>query len=506
MDYILSGKQMSRADRYTIETLGVPSLNLMERAAEGCVQVMTEKNLDLSAPCVVCGSGNNGGDGFAIARILLKQGYQPVVCMVGNKDHCSKETETQMTALTDRGVRILDGYVPGKYSIVIDAVFGVGLNREITGTYQDVIRQMNASSGLKFAVDVPSGISADSGMVLGTAFRADITVTFQKKKTGLMLSPGRSYAGSVIPWEIRISTDPVCHEGIYLMDRKDYQAMLPVRSEDSHKGTFGKLLIIAGSKGMSGAAYLNAMAAYLSGAGLVQIYTEETNREILQTLAPEAIVSTYRSYEQQKLLELLSWADAVCIGSGIGTSEVSAKILKSTLEKGKGPFVIDADGLNLLAEHPEYQEFLAGKTAILTPHMKEMSRLLGSSISELQKNRVDVLRSFTENHAVTCILKDARTLIGVPGFGLVLNTTGNAAMAKGGSGDVLAGILAGLLVQQKDSKSAACLGTYLHGRCGDLARKEKGPYSVLARDLLEHIGPAFGELIEYRSKEKEEWI
>ena len=145
MDYILSGKQMSRADRYTIETLGVPSLNLMERAAEGCVQVMTEKNLDLSAPCVVCGSGNNGGDGFAIARILLKQGYQPVVCMVGNKDHCSKETETQMTALTDRGVRILDGYVPGKYSIVIDAVFGVGLNREITGTYQDVIRQMNAS-------------------------------------------------------------------------------------------------------------------------------------------------------------------------------------------------------------------------------------------------------------------------------------------------------------------------------------------------------------------------
>ena len=159
---------------------------------------------------------------------------------------------------------------------------------------------MNASSGLKFAVDVPSGISADSGMVLGTAFRADITVTFQKKKTGLMLSPGRSYAGSVIPWEIGISTDPVCHEGIYLMDRKDYQAMLPVRSEDSHKGTFGKLLIIAGSKGMSGAAYLNAMAAYLSGAGLVQIYTEETNREILQTLAPEAIVSTYRSYEQQK--------------------------------------------------------------------------------------------------------------------------------------------------------------------------------------------------------------
>ena len=207
MQYFLTGKRMQAADRYTIETLGIPSLTLMERAAEACVNIMEAEGIDLSKPCVVCGSGNNGGDGFAIARMLSERGHTVQVCMAGNISHCTEETSCQIERLKRTGTKICDGYVPGEYSIIVDAMFGVGLNREVAGHYSQIIRQMNEADGVKFSVDIPSGISADSGMVLGTAFRADMTVTFQKKKIGLMLPEGRSYAGKLVAVDIGINTE-----------------------------------------------------------------------------------------------------------------------------------------------------------------------------------------------------------------------------------------------------------------------------------------------------------
>lgn len=498
MQYFLNGRQMQAADHYTIQELGIPSLKLMERAAASCVEVMEKEHLDLSRPCVVCGSGNNGGDGIAIARMLTERGCPVQVCLVGNAAHATEETRNQMERLRKTGARISDEYIPDEYSIIVDAVFGVGLNRMVEGRYCQVIRQMNEADAVRFAVDIPSGISADSGQILGIAFRADITVTFQRKKLGMMLSPGREYAGKVVAAEIGIDTKPAEQEldTVYTPEPEEYRRMLPERPEDSNKGTFGKLLVIAGSKGMSGAAYLNAMAAYRCGAGLVQVYTPEENRVVLQTLLPEAIIHTYESFDREEVIRLLGWADAVCIGSGIGTGERSCDILRTVLGAVKVPCLIDADGLNLLAEHPEYWEAMSGSPVVLTPHMKEMSRLLHIEVTELKARRLELLRTFTIQHPSVCILKDSRTITAAPHEQFCISLSGNSAMAKGGAGDVLAGVVAGLMVQGLSARDAAILGVYLHGRAGDLARKEKGPYSVLARDLLYHLSSVFLETKE----------
>ena len=263
--------------------------------------------------------------------------------------------------------------------------------------------------------------------------------------------------------------------------------MLPDRPEDSNKGTYGRLLVIAGSKGMSGAAFLNAMAAYRMGAGLVQIYTEESNRIILQALLPEAIITTYTEFDKEEVKRLLSHADAVCIGSGLSRSKTAKKILKTVLSNVEVACVIDADGLNLLAEHLKYTEYLTEGSFILTPHMKEMSRLTGLSVPEIRANRQQVLESLTEEWNVTCVLKDSRTLIGEAGKRTCVNTSGCQALAKGGSGDVLCGVIAGLLAQGISTFEAATLGTYIHGLSGETAARKKNSYSILARDLLESL-------------------
>ena len=338
-------------------------------------------------------------------------------------------------------------------------------------------------------MDIPSGINAGNGCVLGIAFRADYTVTFQVEKIGLIFYPGKEYAGKVTVTDIGISlrTMEKNKNIAYLPDREEYIRMLPDRPEDSNKGTYGRLLVIAGSKGMSGAAFLNAMAAYRMGAGLVQIYTEESNRIILQALLPEAIITTYTEFDKEEVKRLLSHADAVCIGSGLSRSKTAKKILKTVLSNVEVACVIDADGLNLLAEHLKYTEYLTEGSFILTPHMKEMSRLTGLSVPEIRANRQQVLESLTEEWNVTCVLKDSRTLIGEAGKRTCVNTSGCQSLAKGGSGDVLCGVIAGLLAQGISTFEAATLGTYIHGLSGETAAREKNSYSILARDLLESL-------------------
>ena len=291
MQLWVNAAQMKAADQYTIQKLGVPSLELMEHAAQACVQVLEDEKVDLSHVCVVCGSGNNGGDGFAIARILQNNRCSVETFCVENPEHYTEETQEQMHRLQECGGKITYGMPQeDSYSVVIDAVFGVGLSRKVEGRYRQVIEQMNRMRGTKFAVDIPSGLSATTGCILGCAFKADYTVTFQLKKIGLELSQGRAIAGRVIVPDIGISTDSICEdqEIVRTAGKDIYRKMLPDRPEDSNKGTYGRLLVIAGSKGMAGAAYLNAHAAYMTGAGLVRIYTFSDNREILQTLLPEA--------------------------------------------------------------------------------------------------------------------------------------------------------------------------------------------------------------------------
>lgn len=499
MQLWVNAAQMKAADQYTIQKLGVPSLELMEHAAQACVQVLEDEKVDLSHVCVVCGSGNNGGDGFAIARILQNNRYSVETFCVGNPEHYTEETQEQMHRLQECGGKITYGMPQeDSYSVVIDAVFGVGLSRKVEGRYRQVIEQMNRMRGTKFAVDIPSGLSATTGCILGCAFKADYTVTFQLKKIGLELSQGRTMAGRVIVPDIGISTDSICeNQEIVRTAGKDiYRKMLPDRPEDSNKGTYGRLLVIAGSKGMAGAAYLNAHAAYMTGAGLVRIYTSSDNREILQTLLPEAIVTTYEEYNKEELLSLLTWADSVCIGSGLGMSRLSEKILKTVIEYVKVPCLIDADGLNLLAENKNYLNQMAERRFVITPHMKEMSRLTGTPVEELKADRIQILKDFISRYRITCVLKDSRTLIASEEKGIRMNLTGNSAMAKAGSGDVLAGVISGWMVQGKEAEDAAELGTYIHGLSGDLAKFEKGVYSVMARDLIEYISKALMKLEE----------
>ncbi len=499
MQLWVNAAQMKAADQYTIQKLGVPSLELMEHAAQACVQVLEDEKVDLSHVCVVCGSGNNGGDGFAIARILQNNRYSVETFCVGNPEHYTEETQEQMHRLQECGGKITYGMPQeDSYSVVIDAVFGVGLSRKVEGRYRQVIEQMNRMRGTKFAVDIPSGLSATTGCILGCAFKADYTVTFQLKKIGLELSQGRTMAGRVIVPDIGISTDSICEdqEIVRTAGKDIYRKMLPDRPEDSNKGTYGRLLVIAGSKGMAGAAYLNAHAAYMIGAGLVRIYTSSDNREILQTLLPEAIVTTYEEYNKEELLSLLTWADSVCIGSGLGMSRLSEKILKTVIEYVKVPCLIDADGLNLLAENKNYLNQMAERRFVITPHMKEMSRLTGTPVEELKADRIQILKDFISRYRITCVLKDSRTLIASEEKGIRMNLTGNSAMAKAGSGDVLAGVISGWMVQGKEAEDAAELGTYIHGLSGDLAKFEKGVYSVMARDLIEYISKALMKLEE----------
>ncbi|MCB5502335.1 NAD(P)H-hydrate dehydratase [Dorea formicigenerans] len=499
MQLWVNAAQMKAADQYTIQKLGVPSLELMEHAAQACVQVLEDEKFDLSHVCVVCGSGNNGGDGFAIARILQNNRYSVETFCVGNPEHYTEETQEQMYRLQECGGKITYGMPQeDSYSVIIDAVFGVGLSRKVEGRYRQVIEQMNRMRGTKFAVDIPSGLSATTGYILGCAFKADYTVTFQLKKIGLELSQGRTMAGKVIVPDIGISTDSICEdqEIVRTAGKDIYRKMLPDRPEDSNKGTYGRLLVIAGSKGMAGAAYLNAHAAYMTGAGLVRIYTSSDNREILQTLLPEAIITTYEEYNKEELLSLLTWADGVCIGSGLGMSRLSEKILKTVIEYVKVPCLIDADGLNLLAENNNYLNQMAERRFVITPHMKEMSRLTGTPVEELKADRIQILKDFISRYRITCVLKDSRTLIASEEKGIRMNLTGNSAMAKAGSGDVLAGVISGWMVQGKEAEDAAELGTYIHGLSGDLAKFEKGVYSVMARDLIEYISKALMKLEE----------
>lgn len=496
MKEIVTCREMKELDRNTIETVGVPSCVLMEKAAlklaEEMERVFAETPVRQRILCV-CGSGNNGGDGIAAARILFLHGYAAEIYLAGSRDRFTEETERQFRIAEKYQVPVVNNPQWDEYTTIVDAVFGVGLTRPVEGHYAELLRRMNETQAWKVAADIPSGIDGDTGMELGTAFRADLTVTFGFCKAGLCLYPGRMLAGRTVAADIGIYRDQGSTGKCFFLEKEDLKK-LPGRLPYGNKGTFGKVLAVAGSPGMCGAAYFCGAATLAAGAGMVRIYTAEENRIPLQTMLPEAVLTCGK--EESAMEEAFDWSDVLIIGPGLGTSRESREkaewFLKKASEKGK-PVILDADGLNLLAVNPEWRSFLSG-SVIVTPHMGEMSRLTGKTVGELKKDRIGSALSYAEETGAVCVLKDACTVTAGPEGNTWVNLSGNSGMAAAGSGDVLSGVLAGILCMycsenrvEENLSLKAALGVFLHGNAGDLAAEKKGVYGMKAGDMIPEI-------------------
>lgn len=498
MKYLVTAQEMRQYDKNTIEYLGIPGPVLMERAALAAENFLKERFDAVKGRTKVlifAGMGNNGGDGLALARLLAADGYTVAVRCVGNPEKATEQWKSQWQTLQHFPVKTDSIMQTDEYNVIVDALFGVGLSRPVEGLYAEAVRDMNAASGFKLALDVPSGICSDTGRVLGSAFLADATITFGFCKRGLVMYPGADYAGQVRIANVGIGPESFLGQIPEMYTLKKGENCLPDRTSSGNKGTFGKALLVAGSNGMAGAAILAARAAYRTGAGMVKVITAEENRQILQQGIPEALYGSCR-----QLTESLEWADVIAIGPGIGREEQALQCLKTVVEKSRKPLVLDADALNLLAE--ESGTVLAeelrnqgaeGRTILLTPHVGELSRLLKRTISECKQDLPGCARALAELFHGVAVAKDARTVVCKEQGTYYLNTTGNSGMATAGSGDVLTGVITGLLAQGMDDSGAAVNGVYLHGLAGELAAELHTEYGVMAGDIADCLMKAYNE-------------
>lgn len=489
MKTLLTAKQMANADKFTIQKRLVPSMVLMERAAISvCEEV--KKMEGIVHVGVLCGVGNNGGDGLAIVRLLSESGYKVSYFVLGEEADASDNCKAQMAILKAYGYTSVKKYRDlSKCDLLIDAVLGTGLNREVDEVLNKVFSVINGFTMKKIAVDIPSGINATSGEIMGNAIRCDMTVTFAYALLGHFLYPGRQYCGEVLVKDIGITDEalPDYKETVSAYEASDLSRLLPKRLSDSHKGTYGKVLVIAGSKNMAGAAYLAAKACYLTGAGLVRILTEEDNRVILQQLLPEATLQTYENeINPDMLTKEIAWAQTIVIGPGLGNGPDKEALLKAVFEQAKCPICCDADGLNILAKNMSILKKKHPPT-IITPHLGEMNRLCNEQIFDIMHNMIRIADNFSDRYNVVTILKSASTVVSVPKGRNYLNLYGNNGMSTGGSGDILAGILGGLLAQKMTPEQAAVLGVAIHSLAGDEAKKYVGAYAMKAEDILEGL-------------------
>ncbi|MEE1243599.1 NAD(P)H-hydrate dehydratase [Frisingicoccus sp.] len=491
MKAVVTGSEMKTIDTYTIQEIGIPSLVLMERAALSMAEHMKAVIGKEDPVLCVCGAGNNGGDGVAVARILFSQGYKTAIYMAGPPEKWTEETKKQIQIARNTGVPEYNELDLKHIRIVVDGLFGIGLSKNVRPPYDRMIDKINVwkknhEQRKIWSVDIPSGLSSDTGQVLGCAVKADYTVTFGYMKCGMILYPGRELAGTCFVKDIGFSSAALEKnrpEG-FLCNLQDLND-LPERRSDSNKGDYGKILVVAGSKNMSGAAYFSGYAAYAAGAGLVRILTPEANRIILQTQLPQAMISVWEEMTDEQLKSIILWADAVVIGPGIGTAEVTAERIRKILPLVKCPMVIDADGLNLLAKHREWYDFL-GKDVIVTPHMGEMSRLTGKGIDELKADRARAAKAYAKEHGIVCVLKDSSTVVS-DGTSVFYNQTGNHGMATGGSGDVLSGIIGAYTGSGVDSFRSAYMSAFLHGCAGDEAAKGFSARGMTSVEIIEGL-------------------
>ena len=533
MRYVLDAASMKNVDSYSINTLGIPSVVLMERAALSVTEAIESKvkgNIHTDIICV-CGRGNNGADGLAVARQLYLKGYNVDVYII-NSHASTKEFDIQLNIIKNLGIECINSPDFSKYGVIVDALFGNGLSRELAGEARIVVDTINKCSTsvrsqytqnsdnngnrLVVAVDIPSGISASTGVVMGSAVNADITVTFGFEKIGHILYPAASYFGKIIRKDIGFAQYPDMTRDIFTYDYSDISDMLPLRKPDGNKGTFGKALVIAGSRLYGGAAVLSSRAAARIGAGLVRTLTHISNRTAVITGNMECIVDTYDTDEEcgdfvkntETLVDkCICWADVVCIGPGLSMEESAVKLVRSVSAKKNIKKLYDADALNIIAQYKieldgsnddvdyeaggnsgnaSYKDDMSDKNVVVTPHIGEMSRLTGLDIAVIKNNPIDTARTYSREHNCVCVLKDARTIVS-DGERVYINMSGNDGMATGGSGDVLSGIITGLMAQGLTTFEASALGVYIHGCAGDEAALSNGKYSMVAGDIIDNI-------------------
>ncbi len=495
---IFSTNQIRKADAFTIENEPVSSVNLMERAASACVIHLKKNSKQNQTFAVFCGPGNNGGDGFAIARLLYLDGFDVTVFTdLKNTDHMSHDAKVNFERLKPvSGIDLLDFEDAKQFDfskvVIIDALFGTGLSRNLEGKYESIVKILNGISAWKVAVDIPSGLSADHKLdENSTIFSADETLSFQFWKKSFLHPETGKFCGKVHILDIDLSSTYIneTQTGQLIVCDNIIKNIYKPRPDFSHKGNFGKTCIIAGSFGKMGAAVLATRAALRSGSGLTYALAPKCGYEIMQTACPEAMY-LYGGEDFVSVFEVEK--DFVCgIGPGLGTDPETEENFLSFIKNHDQPVVLDADALNLIAKNPEFLTFIP-LNSIITPHPKEFERLFGSSADSFE--RLARAKQISERHQIYIVLKDHHTQIITPEGKVYYNITGNSGMAKGGSGDVLTGIITSLLAQHYTAEEAAVFGVWLHGKAGDFALEKFSRESLLATDLIEHIPEVFRSL------------
>ncbi len=496
---LFTSEQIRNIDRYTIENEPIVSIDLMERAAGRIAEWLTT-NYDRSRSFTIfAGPGNNGGDGLAVARMLLQKHYRVRTCVVRISDKISADAQGNYDRLKSTGsgeIQDIHENDPmpsvAKDAIIIDAIFGSGLNRPVDGFAASVIRFLNSLPNMRISIDVPSGLFGENNLdnLPENIIKADLTLTLQFPPISFFFSENEQFTGkwNVLPIGLSshiISETPSPYNYV---EHQDIRVLLKKRKRFSHKGTYGNVLLIAGSYGMMGAAVLSARSALRTGSGLVTVHVPVRGYQVIQTAVPEALVSLDESDSVFSCLPELSAFSAIGVGPGLGSKANTQRALYDLIKKTKVPMVIDADGLNILSSNKEWLKILPEGT-ILTPHPREFERLAGKAGSAYQRNNMQI--EFARKYNMIVILKGAYTATAMQDGSCYFNSTGNPGMATAGSGDVLTGMILSLLGQGYSPANSALIGVYLHGLAGDLAAAKSSEESVIAGDIIENIGKAF---------------
>jgi len=535
MQYLVTAEKMRSCDKNTSEHFGVPSIVLMERAALAVAARISEWKSAMGVSrafnvLIVCGHGGNGGDGIAIGRILHQHGYRVQIALVNDKDS-NPDTVMQKKSARAYGIpmdtfsNVRATKSQMEWDIIVDAVLGIGCAHDIEGEYADAIMYINECKKLKdestlvVAVDIPSGIDTDTGSVHKLAVKADMTVTFNFAKMGQLLYPGTEYCGQLFVEDVGITVDGFMGElPEYFFFDEGPEDLLPRRVGYGNKGTFGKVLVIAGSDTVSGACLLCTKAAFHTGAGMVKVFTTSSNVEAIKQNVPEAMFDTYENIETRDnidsiksiLLKDMEWASTIVIGPGIGTGMVSKAILETVLEEFDKFLVADADALNLIAEDDKLMELSKNytdsedKQLVMTPHVAEFARLYNAvllrsgdkpvSVYDVKQNILKWPQVLSEYFNCVVICKDARSVVsGSDKKQMYINISGNSGMATAGSGDVLAGILGALSSRKLGGFQTACIGTFIHGLAGNRASSRVGEYYMTASDIIKELANVLPE-------------
>jgi hydroxyethylthiazole kinase-like uncharacterized protein yjeF len=489
---ILNTTQIKSLDAYTIKHEPINSIDLMERASHAFVSWFMLHFDVATSVGVVCGTGNNGGDGLAIARLLKEWGFQVSVWIVRGAVSESDDFKTNLLRFKSEFFEIKtesDQTLFGGQDILIDAIFGSGLSRPTDGIYAYVIRCLNQAKAIRVSVDIPSGLMADK-VSTGDIVQADHTVTFQLPKLSFLLPKSGPFVGEwhIVKIGLHEQFIQQAESNYFFLEQSDIKKMLHERQKFSHKGNFGHALLVAGSYGKMGAAVLSARAAMRSGLGLLTVHIPKRCYEIIQTAVPEAMASVDEADEWFSSIPVTKNFVTIGIGPGIGQEALTTKALKDLLQRFSKPVVLDADALNILGANKELQQHIPAGS-ILTPHPREFERLAGSWADDFERLQKQI--EFSTKTKTVVLLKGANTSISTPDGKVYFNNTGNPGMATAGSGDVLTGLVTGLFAQGYTSEESAILGAWIHGLAGDRGARIKGQETLIASDIIDHLPEAF---------------